>query len=170
MPSSVCQFSPAASLPRLPIEDFIPDEVYELCDLTPAEMAAVAILKKRGPPPKPPAAYRGSHSTDSSGGDYGVLMSGGEITSEFKSSLESSLRNTLRRLSISEREPRPPALGPKPPPLGPKPPLLGPKPAVRPKPPIKTPKPVRELKPPPRKKHNVLHKQRLNNQLQRDPQ
>ena len=56
------QFSPPAPLPRLPLEDFLPDEAYELCDLTPAELAAIEILKKRGPRPKPPSVpYRGSH-------------------------------------------------------------------------------------------------------------
>lgn len=140
-------------MPRLPVGDFIPDEVYELCDLTPAELAAVAILKKRGPPPRPPSGpYRG-HAIDKSG-DYGVLLHGDELSSEFKATLESSLKSSLGLLSIKDR---PPALGPKPPALGPKPPVAGSRyqttGSPRPKPPITSPKPVRELKPPPRRKH-----------------
>lgn len=144
--SSSMQFSPATNLPRLPVGDFIPDEVYELCDLTPAELAGVEILKKRGPRPKPPVApYRGSQTIDKAG-EYGRLRE-----EHFKSSLEESLKCSLKWMSLKENEREPPALGPKPP-------ALGPKPSVKQKPPITSPKPVRQLKPPPRKKHNIINK------------
>ena len=42
----IAHLSPPIPLPQLPIEDFIPDEIYELCDVTPAELAAAAILRK----------------------------------------------------------------------------------------------------------------------------
>ena len=152
----IAHFSPPTALPRLPIDDFLPDDVYELCDLSPAELAAVELLKKRGPRPKPPISpYRGSHTRERShsldkAGEYGVLRPG-ELNDQFKSSLESSLKCSLERMSLKEGESKPP-------PLGPKPPVLGPKPSVKEKPPITSPKPVRELKAPPRKKHNILHK------------
>ena len=147
----IAHFSPPAPLPRLPIDDFLPDEVYELCDLSPAELAAVDIFKKRGPRPPPIGPYRGPHTTGGTShsiekaGEYGVLRPG-ELNNQFKSSLESSLKSSLERMSLKE----------KPPPLGPKP-TPGPKPSIKEKPPI-SPKPVRELKAPPRKKHNIIHK------------
>lgn len=152
------QFSPAATLPRIPTEDFIPDEVYELCDLTPAELAAVEILKKRGPQPRPPTTpYRGPHTIDKAG-EYGRLREGSDAE-QFKSSLEQSLKCSLEWMSLKASESKRPELGPKPPALGPKPPPMGPKPSTKQKPPITSPKPVRDPKPPPRKKHNVVHKQ-----------
>ena len=159
----IAHFSPPTTIPRLPVGDFLPDEVYELFDLSPAELAAVEILKKRGPRPKHPVSpYRESHTRERShsldkAGEYGVLRPG-ELNDQFKSSLESSLKCSLEWMSLKEGESKSPTLGPKPPVLGPKPPTLGPKPSVKEKPPIKSPKPVRELKPPPRKKHNILHK------------
>ena len=166
----IAHFSPSAILPRVPTEDFIPEEVYELCDLTPVELAAVEILKKRGPRTTtkvPIGPYRGSHTIERShsidkAGEYGVLRPG-EMSNQFKSSLESSLKCSLEWMSLKDSEPKP-VLGPKPPALGPKPPTLGPKPSVKEKPPIKSPKPVRELKPPPRKKHNVVHKTKVEQQ------
>ena len=163
-------FSSPAKLPRVPVEDFIPDEVYELCDLTPAEMAAVEILKKRGPKPKPTVGpYRGSHTIERShlinkmGGEYGVLRPG-ELNDQFKSSLESSLKCSMEWMSLKETEPKPPpVLGPKPPSLGPKPPSFGPKPrtlepkprtleskplTVEPRPRTLGPKPAVKVKPP----------------------
>ena len=170
-------FCSPAKLPRVPVEDFIPDEIYELCDLTPAELAAVEILKKRGSKRKPTVGpYRGPNTIERSQlidkmGEYGRLRPG-ELSNQFKSSLESSLKCSMEWMSLKETEPKPPVLGPKPPSLGPKPRTLeskprtlepkprtlGPKPAVKEKPPIKSPKPVRELKPPPRKRHNIAHK------------
>ena len=148
--SSSMQFSPATNLPRLPVGDFIPDEVYEMCDLTqrlpvgdfipdevyemcdltPAEMAAVEVLKKRDSRSKPSLVpCRGSQTIDKAG-EYGRLC-GGE---HFKSSLEESLKYSLKWMSLKENEPEPPALEPKPP-------TLGPKPFVKQKPPITSPKP-----------------------------
>ena len=155
--SSSLQFSPPATIPRVPTEDFMPYERYELCDLTPAELAAVELLKKRGPRPNPPVGpYKKSHTLDSRAGEYGVLR-GDPNDKYFKSSLESSLKASLEWLSLHDSESKPPPLGPKPPPLGPKPPTMGPKPSVKQKPAV-SPKPVRELKPPPRKKYNITHK------------
>lgn len=147
------KFSSPATLPRLPVEDFLPDENYELCDLTPAELAAVEIMKKRGPRPNRPLMPYRSHAMDKAG-EYGKLREEGH----FKSSLEESIKCSLRRMSLKDSGQSPPPLGPKPPPLGPKPPTLGPKPSVRQKPAVTSPKPVREMKAPPRKKHNILNK------------
>lgn len=156
----IIHFSPPAILSRLPVEDFMPDEVYEIC-ATPIELTAAESIKKRGPRPKPPTVpYRESHTTERSNsidkdkaGEYGVLRPG-ELKDQFKSSLESSLKCSLKRMSLKESESKPPALGPKPP-------ALGPKPSIKEKPPIKSPKPVRELKAPPRKKHNIIHKTKV---------
>ena len=39
------------------------DEIYEICDSTPFEKAAVETAKKkRNPPPRPPPTYRHSHT------------------------------------------------------------------------------------------------------------
>ena len=150
------KFSPATPLPRLPVEDFLPDENYELCDLTPVEHAAVNKLKNRGPRPNRPSMPYRSHALDRSG-DYGKLRE----EPQFKSSLEESIKCSMQWMSLNENGQKPPPLGPKPPPLGPKPPILGRKPSVKQKPAITSPKPVRELKPPPRKKHNILNKTKV---------
>ena len=67
------------------------DEVYELCDSTPVEVAAAAV-KKRGPPPRPPAPYRESHTLDTTKGQLGRKIS---------SDLESSLETSLQEVRIS---------------------------------------------------------------------
>ena len=150
------KFSSPATLPRLPVEDFLPDENYELCDLTPAELAAVEIMKKRGPRPNRPLMPYRSHTMDKAG-EYGKLREEGH----FKSSLEESIKCSLQWMSVKDSGQKPPPLGPKPPPLGPKPPTLGPKPSIRQKPAVTSPKPVREMKAPPRKKHNILNKTKV---------
>ena len=71
-------------------DNLIADEVYELCDsTTPAEVAAAEAVKKRGPPPKPPAPYRDSHTLDKTKG-----CSGRKNSSDLEASLESSLRDS----------------------------------------------------------------------------
>ena len=71
-------------------ENLIAEEVYELCDsATPAEVAAAEAVKKRGPPPRPPAPYRESHTLDTNKGCSGRKCSG-----DLETSLESSLRNS----------------------------------------------------------------------------
>ena len=140
------KFSPPTTLPRLPVEDFLPDENYELCDVTPAEQVAIDIQKKHGPQPNRPLMPHRSHTMDKAG-DYGKLCE----EAHFKSSLKESIKCSMRWMSLKESGQKPPPLGPKPPPLGPKPPTLGPKPSVKQKPAITSPKTVRELKPPSRK-------------------
>ena len=71
-------------------ENLIAEEVYELCNsATPAEVAAAEAVKKRGPPPRPPAPYRESHTLDTNKG-----CSGRKCSSDLETSLESSLRNS----------------------------------------------------------------------------
>ena len=67
----------------------VTDEVYELCGSTPAEVAAAAAVKKRGPPPTPPMPYRESRTLDTT-----KPNSDRKCNSDFKSSLETALRDT----------------------------------------------------------------------------
>ena len=148
------KFSSPATLPRLPVEDFLLDEKYELCDITPAELAAVEIMKKRSLHPNWPLMHYRSHTMDKAE-EYQRLQEG-----HFKSSLEELNKCSLQWMSLKDSEQKPPPLGLKPPPLGPKPPTLGPKPSVKQKPAITPPKPVKEMKPPPRKT-NILNKTKV---------
>lgn len=63
-------FKPAATLPRAKSTtvagNLIIGDVYEMCDATPAELAAEKALKNKGPRPKPPAPYQKSRSLDRS--------------------------------------------------------------------------------------------------------
>lgn len=62
-------FKSPATLPRIQssTDRFITNAVYELCDSTPAEVAAAEMLKKkRCPLPKLPVPYQKSHSLDRS--------------------------------------------------------------------------------------------------------
>ena len=61
-------FKPPTALPRVNSAvvtgKMVIGEVYEMCDSTPAELAAEKAVKNRGPPPKIPAPYQRTQSLD----------------------------------------------------------------------------------------------------------
>lgn len=68
------------------------DEVYEFCGSTSVEVAAAAVVKKRGPPPKRPVPYRESHMIDTRKGQSGI---------KYNSGLESSFELPLQEAHVS---------------------------------------------------------------------
>ena len=75
------------------MENVATDEVYELYDSTITVEAAAATIKRRGPPPRPPAPYRTLDTTKG--------QSGKKVGNDFESSLESSLQETQITSSVA---------------------------------------------------------------------